>query len=108
MAAKRAWKSAATGCAHWTATVAGRYRFTPRTQADNPVGEWNHFEITARGDRVTVVLNGKTVIPDAQLPGIASRGALALQHHGGQRDGQWNGPPSLLQFKNIYIKELQN
>ena len=85
-----------------------RAAVTPRTQADNPVGEWNHFEITARGDRVTVVLNGKTVIPDAQLPGIASRGALALQHHGGQRDGQWTGPPSLLQFKNIYIKELQD
>jgi len=79
---------------------------TPRTQADNPVGQWNHFEITVRGDHVTVVLNGKTVIPDAQLPGIAPRGALGLQHHGSQRDGQWRGPPSLLQFKNICIKEL--
>lgn len=84
-----------------------RAAVTPRTQADNPVGEWNHFEITMRGDRVSVVLNGKTVIPDAQLPGIAPRGALALQHHGSQRDGQWSGPPSLLQFKNIYLKELQ-
>lgn len=85
-----------------------RAAVTPRTQADNPVGEWNHFEITMRGDRVSVVLNGKTVIPDAQLPGIAPRGALALQHHGSQRDGQWSGPPSLLQFKNIYLKELQD
>jgi len=83
-----------------------RAAVTPRTQADNPVGEWNHFEITVRGDRVTVVLNGKTVIPDAQLPGIDPRGALGLQHHGGQRDGQWRGPPSLLQFKNVFIKEL--
>ena len=83
-----------------------RAAVTPRTQADNPVGQWNHFEITMRGDRVTVVLNGKTVIPDAQLPGVAPRGALALQHHGGQRAGKWAGPPSLLQFKNIYIKEL--
>lgn len=83
-----------------------RAAVTPRTQADNPVGEWNHFEITVRGDHVTVVLNGKTVIPDAQLPGIDPRGALGLQHHGGQRDGEWRGPPSLLQYKNIYIKEL--
>ncbi len=83
-----------------------RAAVTPRTQADNPVGEWNHFEIAMRGDHVSVVLNGKTVIPDAQLPGIDPRGALALQHHGGQRDGQWAGPPSLLQFKNIYIQEL--
>ena len=79
---------------------------TPITQADKPVGQWNRFEITMRGDRVKVVLNGKTVIKNAQLPGIAKTGALAMQHHGGKRDGKWTGPPSLLQFKNIYIKEL--
>lgn len=79
---------------------------TPRTQADKPVGQWNRFEITMRGDRVTVVLNGVTVIPDARLPGIAASGPIALQHHGGKRDGKWAGPPSLLQFKNIYVKEL--
>jgi hypothetical protein len=83
-----------------------RAAVTPRTQADRPVGEWNHFEITMRGERVTVVLNGKTVIQNASLPGIAPRGAIALQHHGGKRDGQWSSPPSLLQFKNIYVKEL--
>jgi hypothetical protein len=59
-----------------------------------------------RGDRVKVVLNGKVVIPDAQLPGVAPRGPIGLQHHGGKRDGQWTGPPSLLQFKNVFIKEL--
>jgi len=79
---------------------------TPRTQADNPVGQWNHFEITVRGEHVMVVLNGKTVIPDARLPGMLSRGAIALQHHGALRNGKWLGPPSLLQFKNIYVKEL--
>jgi hypothetical protein len=79
---------------------------TPRTQADKPVGEWNTYEITCKGDRVTVVLNGKKVIDNAQLPGIAARGALGLQHHGGMRDGQWTSPPALLQFRNIYVKEL--
>ena len=79
---------------------------TPRTQADKPVGQWNRFEITMRGDRVTVVLNGKKVIDKAQLPGIAATGPIAFQHHGGKRNGKWTGPPSLLQFKNIYIKEL--
>jgi hypothetical protein len=79
---------------------------TPRTQADKPVGQWNRFEITMRGDRVTVVLNGKTVIENAQLPGITATGPIALQHHGGKRDGKWVSPPSLLQFKNIFVKEL--
>jgi hypothetical protein len=79
---------------------------TPRHQADNPVGQWNHYEITLQGDRATVVLNGVTVIENARLPGIARKGPIALQHHGGKQNGQWNSPPSLLQFKNIYIKEL--
>ncbi|MBN1126474.1 MAG: DUF1080 domain-containing protein [Sedimentisphaerales bacterium] len=80
---------------------------TPRHQADKPVGQWNRFEITVRGDRVTVVLNGIKVIDKAKLPGIAESGPIALQHHGDKRNGQWNSPPSLLQFKNIYIKELK-
>ncbi|MHC4330414.1 MAG: 3-keto-disaccharide hydrolase [Planctomycetota bacterium] len=79
---------------------------TPRTQADNPVGQWNRFEIRMKGDRVTVVLNGKTVVKNAQLPGVAAKGPVGLQHHGSKRNGKWTSPPALLQFKNIYIKEL--
>ncbi|MBI4602475.1 MAG: DUF1080 domain-containing protein [Planctomycetes bacterium] len=83
-----------------------RAAVTPRTQADKPVGEWNRFEITVRGDRVSVVLNGKKVIDEARLPGLPASGPVGLQHHGGKRDGKWVGPPSLLQFRNIYIQEL--
>src|SRR4029453_351593 len=54
---------------------------TPRHQADKPVGEGNSFEITLKKDRLTVILNGVTVIEDAELPGIPSRGPVALQHH---------------------------
>jgi hypothetical protein len=84
-----------------------RAAVTPRTQADKPAGEWNRFEITVRGNTVKVVLNGKTVIPGATIPDLPARGRLALQHHGGKdKNGKWAGPPSLLQFKNIFIKEL--
>ncbi|HEX4131591.1 MAG TPA: DUF1080 domain-containing protein [Pirellulales bacterium] len=79
---------------------------TPQTLADRDLGEWNQFEITMRGDRVTVLLNDKLVIDDAQLPGIPPRGRLALQHHGAKKDGQWTSPPALVQFRNIAIKEL--
>jgi len=80
---------------------------TPRTQADKPVGEWNHFEITAQGKTVKVVLNGKTVIPGATIPDLPARGRLAFQHHGGKnKQGAWSGPPRLVQFKNVYIREL--
>ena len=60
-----------------------------------------------KGDRLTVVLNGITVIENAQLPGVPAKGPLALQHHGAKKDGVWTGPPSLVQFRNISIKELQ-
>jgi hypothetical protein len=84
-----------------------RAAVTPRTQADKPVGEWNHFEITVRDKTVKVVLNGKTVIPGATIPSLPARGKLAFQHHGGKnKEDAWSGPPSLVQFKNVYIKEL--
>ena len=81
---------------------------TPRHQADRPVGEWNEFEITLVGDRLSVILNGVTVIEHAQLPGIPERGPLALQHHGSvnRETGLFNSPPSLVQFRNIRIKPL--
>lgn len=78
----------------------------PRRKADRPVGEWNEFEITVRGDRVSVVLNGIRVIEEARLPGLPPRGRIALQHHGSWKDGRWTSPPSLVQFRNLRIREL--
>ena len=69
---------------------------TPSEVADNPLGRWNRFVITMQGDRLTVMLNGKTVIKEAQLPGVAPRGPIALQHHGDP-----------IEFANIYIAELE-
>ena len=80
---------------------------TPTTQADKPVGEWNHFEITVRGQTVGVVLNGKPVIAGLTIPDLPPRGPIAFQHHGAKdKDGNWTGPPSLVQFRNIFIREL--
>ena len=79
---------------------------TPRTQADKPPGKWNAYEITMKGDRVTVVLNGKMVIDQAELPGVKPKGAVGLQHHGAMKDGKWTSPPALIQYRNLSIKEL--
>ncbi len=80
---------------------------TPKVHADNPVGEWNTFEITMKGDRLTVILNGKTVLENAQLPGAPAKGPIGLQHHGGMgKDGKLSPASSLVQFRNIAIKEL--
>jgi len=72
-----------------------RAAVTPKLNADKLIGEWNRFEITMQGDRLTVVLNGKTVIENARLPNVPQEGPIALQHHG-----------SPIQFASIYIKEL--
>jgi Domain of Unknown Function (DUF1080) len=86
--------------------AAVRAGVTPKLNADRDIGEWNTFEITMRGDRLTVVLNGQEVIRNAQLPGVPARGTIALQHHGSKKDGQWTSSPSLVQFRNITIREL--
>lgn len=80
---------------------------TPRKNADRHIGEWNTFEITVQGDRLTVDLNGQRVLENAKLPDLPTRGPIALQHHGGFRDGKWTGPPSLVQFRNVSVKELK-
>jgi hypothetical protein len=61
-----------------------------------------------KGDHLWVKLNGEEVIGDAKLPGVPKKGRIALQHHGSYdaKTGKWTGPPSLVQFRNIAIKEL--
>jgi hypothetical protein len=80
---------------------------TPKRLADHDIGQWNTFEITVRGNRLSVVLNGERVLEEAELPGLPPRGRIALQHHGAKKDGRWESPPALVQFRNIAIKELQ-
>jgi hypothetical protein len=86
--------------------AAVRAGVTPKRIADRDIGAWNTFEITMRGDRLTVVLNGQEVISNAQLPDVPARGPIALQHHGSKKGGVWVSPPSLVQFRNISIKEM--
>jgi hypothetical protein len=77
-------------------------RSTPLVVADNPVGEWNTFNIKMVGDKVTVFLNGVLVVDnvtmenywDRSMPIFASE-AIELQAHGTE-----------LAFRNIYVKEL--
>ena len=79
----------------------------PKVKADKPVGQWNTFLITMTGERITVVLNGKTVIDNTPLPGIAPKGPIGLQHHGGPRGKGWSSATSFIQFRNIWVKRLK-
>jgi hypothetical protein len=81
---------------------------TPRVRADNPVGQWNRFIITMKGERLTVDLNGRRVIENAALPGVPPIGPIGLQHHGTFENGKYNGAASVVQFRNIRIRSLRS
>jgi hypothetical protein len=84
-----------------------RAAVTPKHQADKPVGEWNHMQITVKGQTVRTVLNGVPVV-EATIPDLPPTGRIGFQHHGAANEaGEWTGPPSLIQFKNITIRELK-
>ncbi len=87
--------------------TAVRAGVTPSKNADKNIGEWNSYEITVRGNRLTVVLNGQTVINAAELPELPANGPVGLQHHGSKKGGVWTSPPALVQFRNISIAELR-
>ena len=87
--------------------AAVRAGVTPSKNADRNIGEWNTYDITVRGNRLTVVLNGQTVINAAELPDLPATGPVGLQHHGGKKGGVWTSPPALVQFRNISIEELR-
>lgn len=54
----------------------GIYGFlTPNEMAANPASEWQTYEITLIGRRVTIVANGKMIISEQNIPGITG-GAL--------------------------------
>ena len=76
----------------------------PLVHADKPFGEWNHFRIIMKGDRVTIYLNQQLVVEDAVLVNywhkktkkpILSEGPIQLQTHGGE-----------IRWRNLYLKEL--
>ena len=62
------------------------------------LGEWNEYEITCKGDRVKMVLNGKTTL-DFEDPDGAKQGYIGLQLH--------TGPEMEVRFKDIEIKVLE-
>lgn len=71
------------------------YQANPKFNADKPVGEWNTFLITMKGDRLTLEVNGHEVFTEQQLKGIPESGPIALQQHGDP-----------IEWKNIYIRKL--
>jgi Domain of Unknown Function (DUF1080) len=63
-------------------------------------GKWNVYEITAKGNSFTVVLNGQKTVDNATADKFAS-GRIALQHGKGVTDES-----GIVKFRKVEIKPL--
>lgn len=74
-----------------------------------PVGEWNYQEVTVKGTKVKVVLNG-TVIVNGDIADAALNGTIDGKDHPGLKNSKgyigFLGHGSVVKFRNIRIKEL--
>lgn len=75
-----------------------------------PVGEWNYEEIIAKGDSVTVILNGKTIV-NGNIREASKNGTIDGQEHPGLLNKKgyigFLGHGSVVHFRNIRVKELK-
>jgi len=83
--------------------IGGVYGFLyPNENAGRGPGEWNTYDITLIGRRVTIVLNGKTVIADQIIPGPTG-GALDA-NEGEPGPLLLQGDHTAVEFRNLTIR----
>jgi len=82
--------------------LGGVYGFLwPNENAGMGPGQWNTYDITLIGRRVTVVLNGKTVIADQIIPGPTG-GALD-SNEGAPGPILLQGDHTAVEYKNVRL-----
>ncbi len=81
-----------------------------RRGALKPIGEWNTEEVTVRGRRVAVVVNGTTIV-DADIDAASAGGTVDGHDHPGLKRGSGRigflGHGAIVEFRRIRIKELK-
>ncbi len=74
-----------------------------------PVGEWNYQEVIANGDRITVILNGTTIL-DGDIREASKDGTMDNIEHPGLLNESGHigflGHGSKLKFRHIRVKRL--
>jgi hypothetical protein len=82
--------------------MGGVYGFlTPYVNAAKPAGEWQAYDITLIGRRVTVVLNGQTIIDDEIIPGIT--GGAIDSDEGAPGPLMLQGDHGKISFRNVTL-----
>jgi hypothetical protein len=80
-------------------------RIAPKIDATKPAGEWQSFDLTLLGRRLTVVLNGKTVIDAARVDGITGGAINPFEEEPGPLMLQ--GDHGKVRFRNIVVTEAR-
>jgi hypothetical protein len=78
---------------------------TPTKDAAKPAGEWQSYDITLVGRRVTIVLNGETVVDNQEIPGIT--GGALNSNEGDPGPIMLQGDHGPITFRNINITPAQ-
>jgi len=73
----------------------------PKEQMAKAAGEWQSYDVTLIGRRVTLIVNGKQVITDQEIPGITG-GALD-SNEGEPGPLQIQGDHGPVEYRNIII-----
>ncbi len=78
-----------------------KHSSTPTSCLDHQLGEWNHFHIIMKADKVTVIFNGERVVDAVPLENywdrskpLFPREQIELQAHG-----------SRVEYRHIYLRE---
>ncbi len=81
--------------------VTGSVGVSDEIQAAIKSEEWNDYKIIAKGNHVQHFINGKQTVDvtDEDAANAPKEGILAMQIHA--------GPPMIVQFKDIILKELK-
>ena len=70
-----------------------RHYYRTKDDVEKPLGQWNHYEITCRGDTIRLVINGQSVNEGTESE--LTRGRILLQSEGAE-----------IHFRNIEVETL--
>jgi hypothetical protein len=89
-----------------TRGLGGVYGFlAPSVDAAKPAGEWQTYDITLVGRRVTIDLNGQRIINDKEIPGIT--GGALNSDEGAPGPIMLQGDHGPVSFRNIVLTPAQ-
>lgn len=88
-----------------TGAIVGVAKVDPMPRA---TGQWNVYEVVAKGSKFTVTLNGKKTVDGVEDTKLKlTNGRIGLQHGPGNKDAQGNvNDKGVVKFRKVEVKPL--